>query len=95
MSLLQIYQRVCQRKNSETIQARRQEMKWGRVFGKKKLESGGVFLYKKRTFPQRRVHYVHYQYFLFYILLIWGGGCVGCRRTPPAHGPAIRYEMLL
>jgi len=29
-----------------------------------------VFL--KWTFPQRRVHYVQYQYFLLYILLIWG-----------------------
>ena len=33
---------------------------------------GGVSC-KKWTFPQRRVHYVQYQYFLFYILLIWGG----------------------
>jgi len=28
---------------------------------------GGVFFVKKQTFPQRRVHYVQYQYF-FYIL---------------------------
>ena len=27
-----------------------------------------VFFCKKVTFPQRRVHYVQYQYFLFYIL---------------------------
>jgi len=40
---------------------------------------GGCFFVKKWTFPQRRVHYVQYQYFLFYILLIWG--CV-----PPAYG---------
>ena len=33
---------------------------------------GGVFFCKKWTFPQRRVHYVQYQYFLFYILLIGG-----------------------
>jgi len=33
---------------------------------------GGVFC-KKWTFPQHRVHYVQYQYFLFYILLIWEG----------------------
>jgi len=45
----------------EQAQARRQKMKWG-----------GVFFCKKLTFPQRRVHYVQYQYFLFYILLIWG-----------------------
>ena len=32
---------------------------------------GGMFFFKW-TFPQRRVHYVQYQYFLFYILLIWG-----------------------
>jgi len=38
----------------------------------KKWKIGGVFCVKKRTFPQRRVHYVQYQYFLFYILLIWG-----------------------
>ena len=48
---------------------------WGFV---KKVENGGVFC-KKWTFPQRRVHYVQYQYFLFYILLIWGG----C--THPTH----------
>ena len=39
---------------------------------------GGVFL-KKWIFPQRSVHYVQYQYFLFYILLIWGV------RTQPIH----------
>jgi len=41
------------------------------VFFVKKVENGGVFC-KKWTFLQRRVHYVQYQYFLFYILLIWG-----------------------
>jgi len=35
----------------------------------KKVEYGGCFC-KKWTFPQRRVHYVQYQYFIFYILLI-------------------------
>ena len=39
------------------------------------MKWGGGFL-KKWTFPQRRVHYVQYQYFLFYILLILGGGSV-------------------
>ena len=44
-----------------------------------------VFFCKKVTFPQRRVHYVQYQYFLFYILLIWVG-CVRTQRTPPPTG---------
>ena len=51
---------------------------------------GGVFFVKKWTFPKRRVHYVKYQYFLFYILLIWG--CVRPRYAPNAppgaYGPA-------
>jgi len=46
----------------------------------KKVENGGGGFVKKWTFPQRRVHYVQYQYFLFYILLTWG-------RTSPAYGP--------
>jgi len=41
-----------------------------RVFRRKKSKKsgkgGGVFFVKKWTFPQRRVHYVQYQY--FYIL---------------------------
>ena len=60
----------------------RQEIKWGGVFFVKKVENrgilckkvengGGVFV-KKWTFPQCRVHYAQYQYFLFEILLIWG-----------------------
>jgi len=57
-------------------QARRQEMKWG----------GFV---KKWTFPQRRVHYVQYQYFLFYILLIWEV------RAHPTHPPANGAVLLL
>jgi len=43
-------------------------MKCG-VFCKKVENGGGVFC-KKWTFPQ--MHYVQYQYFLFYILLIGG-----------------------
>jgi len=35
------------------------------------VENGGGVV-KKWTFPQHRVHYVQYRYFLFYILLIWG-----------------------
>jgi len=53
----------------------------GRCFFVKKSEKWGCYFVKKWTFPQRRVHYVQYQYFLFYILLIGGG------RTPPAYGP--------
>jgi len=41
--------------------------KWGCFC--KKVENGWVFFCKKWTFPQRRVHYVQYQYFLFFILL--------------------------
>ena len=56
-----------------------QEIKWG-VVKKWKM---GVFC-KKWIFPQRRVHYVQYQYFLFYILLIWG--CVRTQPPLPAYG---------
>ena len=47
----------------------------------------GVFFVKKKwTFPRRRVvHYVQYQYFLFYILLIWGGAYAP--NAPPSYGP--------
>ena len=41
----------------------------------------GVFFVKTWTFPQRMVHYVQYQYFLVYILFIWG--CVHTQRTTP------------
>ena len=41
-------------------------------WGVSKWKMGGVFFVKKWTFPQRRVHYEQYQYYLFYILLIWG-----------------------
>ena len=74
----------------------------GGVFFCKKVENGGVdkkwkmvFFVKKWTFPQRRVHYVQYQYFLFYIILlirgayapnapplpVWARG--QCRISPP------------
>ena len=42
----------------------------------------GVFCKKKWTFPQRRVHYVQYQYFLSCILFIWGAYAPN---APPAH----------
>jgi len=48
----------------------------------KKVKNGGCFFVNKWTFPQRRVHYAQYQYFLFYILLIWGG-TVRTKRSPP------------
>jgi len=54
---------------------------WGCVV---KSEKWGVFYVKKWTFSQRRVHYVQYQYFVFYILLIWGV------RTHPTHPPCLR-----
>ena len=58
-----------------------------------------MFFGKKWTFPQRRVHYVQYQYFLLYILLIWGGGayapdappCLGaCRQTLTTSPVSVR-----
>jgi len=54
----------------------------GECFFCKKVENGGCFV-KKWTFSQRRVHYVQYQYFLFYILLI-----LGSAYAPNAYEPA-------
>ena len=54
--------------------------------GCKKVENGGCFV-KKWTFPQRRVHYVQYQYFFYFTFYLFGG-CVRTQRTPPAYGPA-------
>ena len=59
------------------------------------MENGGVFFVKKRTFPQRRVHYAQYQYFLFYILLISGGGGAYAPNAPPTYGPVLRTEFCL
>ena len=56
-------------------------MKWWGVFCKKKWKIGEVFYVKKWTFPQRRVHYVQYQYFLFYK-----------KNTPPISFPAYGPE---
>jgi len=39
---------------------------------------GGVFLQKKWTFPQRRVHYVQYQYFILHFTYLGV-------RTHPTH----------
>ena len=50
-----------------------------------------AFFVKKWTFPRCSVHYVQYQYFLFYILLI--------RRMrtypthPPAYGPGLTHPL--
>ena len=62
---------------------RRQEMKWGKVFFFVKSGKWGCFV-KKWTFPRRRVHYVQYQYFLFYILFIWERV-----RTHPTEHPCL------
>ena len=50
----------------------------------------GCFV-KKWTFPQRRVQYVQYKYFLFYILLIWG--CVRTQRTPCLRARGFRQTL--
>jgi len=55
----------------------------GVVFFVKKWKMGCCC--KKWTFPRRRVHNGQYQYFLFYIMLIWGG-CVLAQRTPLPTG---------
>ena len=81
LSVLQLLAICCPPDPQQQTQARKQEMKWGVV---KKGKMGGVFVKKsgkwggckKWTFPERRVHYVQYQYFLFYILLTWGCICI-------------------
>ena len=60
-------------------------MKWGVCFPKK--SGKWFFCVKKWTFPQRRVNYVQYQYFLFYyVLLIVGGAyasnALACHNRP-------------
>ena len=64
-----------------TMQARRQEMKWGGVFCKNKSGKGGMFC-KKWTFPQRRVYNVQYQYFYFTFYLF--GGEYAPNAPPPS-----------
>ena len=51
------------------------------VFFCKKSGKWGCFV-KKWTFPQRRVHYVQYQYFLFFYFTYLGGV-----RTHPTNAP--------
>jgi len=66
----------------------------GGVFCKKSGKWGRVFFVKKWTFPQRRVHYVQYQYFYFTFYLFGKG----VRRAyapnaPPAYGSeAVRFD---
>ena len=58
----------------------------------KKVENGGCFFVElKWTFPQRRMHYLQYHYFLnfTFILLIWG---VRTHPPPPAYGPSLDYN---
>ena len=52
------------------------------------MKWGGVFFVKKWTFPQRKVHFVQYQYFLFYILLIWEAYAPNAPPCP-AYGPEL------
>ena len=59
--------------------------KWGVFFGKK-VENG--FFVKNGPFLNA---VVQYQHLLFYILLIWGGGCVRTQRAP-AYGPRLTFR---
>jgi len=72
-------------------------MNWGGgAFCKKTTGKcgGGCFFVKKWTFPQRRVHYVQYQFFKFYILLIWGEGVrTHPTHPPPAYGPELPTSL--
>ena len=61
---------------------------WG-VFCKKNGK-WGVFRVKKWTFPQRRVHYVQYQYF-FIVHFTYLGGCVRTQRAPLPTGGGARW----
>ena len=42
------------------------------MFFCKKSGKWGVFCVKKWTFPQRRVHYVQYQYFFYFTFYLFG-----------------------
>ena len=46
---------------------------------------GGVFV-KKWTFPERRVHYVQYQYFYFTFYLF---GCAYAPNAPPCQATGL------
>jgi len=50
----------------------------------KKVENGVCFFRKKWTFPQRRVHYVQYQYFTLHFTYL--GGAYTPNAPPPAYG---------
>jgi len=62
--------------------------KVGVFFCKKKWKIGGCFFVKMWTYPQRRVHYVQYQYFLFLHFTY-----LGAVRTHPTHPPAYRSGL--
>ena len=68
-----------------TDQARRQKIKWGCALVKK-WKMGGVYFVKKWTFPQRRVHYVQYQFLFYFTFYLFGGASAS--NAPPAYGPA-------
>jgi len=57
---------------------------WG-VFCKKNGK-WGVFRVKKWTFPQRRVHYVQYQYFFYFTFYLFGGGAYAPNAPPCLRG---------
>jgi len=63
------------------------------VFFVKKSGKWEVFC-KKWTFSQRNVHYLQYQYFLFYILLIWGVRRLRTQRTLLPTGLDSNYAPL-
>ena len=49
------------------------------MFFRTKVENWGCFFVKKWTFPQRRVHYVQYQYFYLHFTYL------GVRTHPRTH----------
>jgi len=59
-------------------------MKWGGVLSVKKWKMEVYGVVKRWTFPQCRVHYVQYQFFILHYTYL--GGCVHTQRTPTAHG---------
>ena len=56
-------------------------MKWRVLFVK--MWKMGVFFAKKWTFPQRRVHYVQYQYFFYFTFYLFGGEDAYVPNAPP------------
>jgi len=58
--------------------------KWGCVV--KKVENGGGVFVKSGPFLNAGCVMYSISIFLFYILLIWGAGCVGTQRTSLSTG---------